>query len=704
MDTNSYPRVPELLELLNELEPVSNLHNFALHLPGLRETQIHIVEKDYRWLEDQSRAVYKKWLEAYPDGTWKDIVQALKKSGNNSLAAKIAEKRKIELSPMHNSTRIQVQTHTQTAHSSQVLVSQATITAQPVEIPLEELVKERLLKLHDRFSDLVTDVIEELNKLYHNGSIKLLTVATYTQEYLLLPNEVKLTTSKDIEHLFDQIRPYYDFLECEIIEKLAQRFIIERHIVVSMQLHVAEALEFTSSTPIEELMKTLDKVVEKIPTEANRFLSPIHIKITSPWKKRPVECLYKLIKFLISQSHPSLSLFKHNITIRRGSISIDYVILRSCAEAVVSHAQQKSYLMKYIGVFVLTIGETVVLQEEENVKFSFDESLLEASENGKETAVDFLLDIGANVNYGNDDKTTPVMISSEAGYRRIVEMLLENGADSNLQNEKGWTALIGASGNGHDEIVDLLLKSNANPNLQMGGGWTALMGACRRGQYHISKQLLVHGADPNIQTKKGWSALMAASKNGYLEIVELLLQYNADPNAQNRNGWTALMSASEKGHYHTVKQLLSTNVVDPNAQTEKGWSALMAASEHGHLKVAELLILHGATPNLETENGWTALTAAAEKGHYEVAKLLLEKGADPNIHHINGSTPLMVASLHGHYEVAKLLLEHNADPDIWYLNGTSALTIARQNEHSKVVELLHQYGADERVIGSGMNG
>lgn len=676
-------------DLLNQLEPVSNLHNFALWLPELQETHINNIVKDQRWagLPDQSREVYTKWLEVYPKATWKDVVEALIESKNNTLADQIAKKHKIELP----ATKVNVV-------NFEMATDPPTLT-----VPQEDIMKEELLNLHSKFPDLMADVIEEFERLHNDGSIKLSKFARYAQE--CLHNEVTLTASKDVGSLFDQMHPYYDFLDCDIINELVKRFLKEERLVSLVQHHVDAAQEFSTSTRIEKLMENLSQVVDKVPTKENKLLSPINVKITSPWKGRPIRCLYVLIKFLISRSHPSLSIFKHNVSIKCGSLSIDFFILSSSVEATVQRALESLHVMKYIGIFFLSIGETTVLQDEENVDFSFDQLLFEASEQGEAEAVEFLLDVKADANYETDgSKTTSLMISSEAGHSKIVEMLLQNGADSNMQNEHGWTALIGASKHGHKEVADLLLQNNADPNLRMVGGWTALMDACDNGHYEIAKQLLLNNADPNFQTKRGWSALLAASENGHLEVVELLLQHNADPSAGNRRHWTALMSASENRRYRVVQRLLSTNAIDPNAQTVTGWTALMAACEHCCLDVAELLVQNGADPNVENENGWTALTAASKNGYYEVAKLLLDNNADPNIHHINGSTALMMASQSGHADIAELLLRRGADPNIRHLNGVSALSIARQNEHSRVVQLLRKYRAEERVVGEGTNG
>ena len=479
-------------------------------------------------------------------------------------------------------------------------------------------------RLYRSFSDLIARVIEEFDRQCHDGSIELVTVATYVQDRLLLPNEIELTDSADMKSLFDQISPYYDFLECKIIEDLVTKFIKKQvQIVKSLQQHVADAFEFMKFTPVEELIKNLGKAVgrESANNEMHNHLYPMHIKMTNAWAKQPIQFLYTLFRFFIPQPYPMLSLVKHIRIYDNGSISIDYVILSSHADAIAQYAdQQRSHLLKYVGIFFLSIGDIFEFEDDVIIEFSFEKQFHEVADKGEGEAIQFLIDIGVNVNCIDSKKLTALIISSRRGHGKAVQLLLQNGADVNMQSDTGWTALIIASSK-HLESINLLLKYNANPNLQMESGWSALMEASERGQYEIVEQLLLHNADPNAQMKSGWSALMAATKKKHLKIVKLLLKHNANPDLQTESGWNALMEASEKGQHEIVEQLL-LHKVDLNAQMKSGWSALMAASESRRLKVVKLLLQHDANLNAETIEGHTALMVAHQMGHDDIVKQL----------------------------------------------------------------------------------
>ncbi|NKB72585.1 MAG: hypothetical protein GKR89_36375 [Candidatus Latescibacteria bacterium] len=87
----------------------------------------------------------------------------------------------------------------------------------------------------------------------------------------------------------------------------------------------------------------------------------------------------------------------------------------------------------------------------------------------------------------------------------------------------------------------------------------------------------------------------------------------------------------------------------------------------GHLKIAALLIDHGADPNAI---GWgnnnaasPPLMIAAWGGNAEMAELLLTKGADPNIRDQAGSAelPIDTAAGHGHRELVEILIDHGSE-------------------------------------------
>ena len=90
---------------------------------------------------------------------------------------------------------------------------------------------------------------------------------------------------------------------------------------------------------------------------------------------------------------------------------------------------------------------------------------------------------------------------------------------------------------------------------------------------------------------------------------------------------------------------------------------------HGKLEIVRLFLDHGAEVNAETENGEKPLHKVSH-GEYRsqedgvrVAQLLLERGSDVNPPCKDHWTPLRAASYFGKVGIVRLLLDHGADPE-----------------------------------------
>ena len=82
-------------------------------------------------------------------------------------------------------------------------------------------------------------------------------------------------------------------------------------------------------------------------------------------------------------------------------------------------------------------------------------------------AIDYLIKRGIDINYRDKDGATALLSACHWGYNRIVEFLLQKGADPNFGSEnKGFQTnpLLSAAYKSHKEIVELLLVYGADPS------------------------------------------------------------------------------------------------------------------------------------------------------------------------------------------------------------------------------------------------
>ena len=83
------PKYDQLIELLDTLV---NWQKFGTFLPGIKSEHIQVIERDKKENDQQKAALFTKWLHVHPDVSWKDVLSALEKSQEYTLASKVYQK------------------------------------------------------------------------------------------------------------------------------------------------------------------------------------------------------------------------------------------------------------------------------------------------------------------------------------------------------------------------------------------------------------------------------------------------------------------------------------------------------------------------------------------------------------------------------------------------------------------------------------
>jgi ankyrin repeat protein len=236
-----------------------------------------------------------------------------------------------------------------------------------------------------------------------------------------------------------------------------------------------------------------------------------------------------------------------------------------------------------------------------------------------------MLDGGVDINYGDVDNTSALVVSIMNKQYSFAKFLIDRGADVNLAGGYGRTALYAIVDIRNEdysalparktedqtptlEVVKTLLERGANVNAALSAnlpgrsgmdagdttlsvGTTPLMRAARAGDTAVIRLLLDRGADPKLTTKDGNTALMFAAGVGYRD--------------KNTRG-------SESDVLAAVKIFVEAGL-DLTPVNARGETALHGAAERGADTIVSFLVEHGAALNVTTKQGFSPLDIAMGK-------------------------------------------------------------------------------------------
>jgi hypothetical protein len=140
---------------------------------------------------------------------------------------------------------------------------------------------------------------------------------------------------------------------------------------------------------------------------------------------------------------------------------------------------------------------------------------------------------GANLNWQEEDGSTPLMIASMFGYSEIAHELIKAGADVNIKAADGiTTALSLASGpsiiDKMWQIVKELVDAGAYVNVKdANSGRTPLFNAVVSGNAERVRYFIKAGSDTQIKDSNGQTALDRALKDNNQNIVKILKEAGA---------------------------------------------------------------------------------------------------------------------------------------------------------------------------------
>uniref|UniRef100_A0A1X7T3S2 Death domain-containing protein n=1 Tax=Amphimedon queenslandica TaxID=400682 RepID=A0A1X7T3S2_AMPQE len=320
----------------------------------------------------------------------------------------------------------------------QVLFSTFTKTATAytpqleVQLGFTDRVAVELRNLHKKYAKLMTDITTYYAS---SGKHDAIVIARWVENYY--DDETDLDLAHDgvtVDEIFKQIRPHHSFIDIEKITELVNVFPIDDSALQARFDEYADGIDnFINSAELNNIIKTIEA---GIIGESTKVDPKIILKLSGRWNEQTIGHVRKLVDYLFNEEAKYVTVKK----ISRGSISIQFLVFSNrSVQPLIMKSQAKIHFVHLLGIFQLIIDNQTIIDREEDISFTFEESLL--------------LSIAS--------------IDSNLEYHRISLLLIELKTKLNYKNTKGQTALMLASQGGHIKTIELLLQNGANPFVQL---------------------------------------------------------------------------------------------------------------------------------------------------------------------------------------------------------------------------------------------
>ena len=275
---------------------------------------------------------------------------------------------------------------------------------------------------------------------------------------------------------------------------------------------------------------------------------------------------------------------------------------------------------------------------------------------------------GANVNWLNSDRESPLFLAAVKAHLPTLQLLLDAGA----RVEDSVSPLYEVAS---EEAAQLLLRHGAEIQELDGKRPEVLIAAASKGVESVVKILLERGEQFETTDDLGQNALHRAIENRQLEVVRALLDHGADIESNpGRLETTPLLAAADQFRgSEAVALLLVERGADINVKDcLYKRSVLGMAAKSGMETLVRTLLDHGLPIDFADSEDCTPLNLAASNGHNGVVVFLLQNGAkiDFTGHDSNfsedlyrrhsRSTPLCVAVQNGYTSTVRLLADAGA--------------------------------------------
>ena len=357
---------PTVQQLDQSLEGLIEWERFALYLPGIKEVNTAVIKKDKKDdVISQKLFLYEKWLKVYPSASWQDVVQALEKAKENALANTI-ESKFLRLQAVQSPEQPQSEEKQETG-----------------ELEVSEYVVSKLDNLHTSFLELTSDIKSETESAVENGTITMKKLIQHTQEQRAYKIE-QLQKVRTTDDFFEAIFDHYTFLNYSLMTNLPS--LTSESVVLKAKAYDSGIEVLKKETKVKDLRHALRPYFQyKNPPKDTQ----VTVALENTWDKQKMWMVEELIKTLFGLKSPDECQWFRVIP---GSVIVTFLIDKHVTKLFSTKSQKHITFMRLLGVISLEIGGVLVPISERKGCFSFNDSLIQATQLGIREAVSFLIE------------------------------------------------------------------------------------------------------------------------------------------------------------------------------------------------------------------------------------------------------------------------------------------------------------------------
>ena len=342
--------------------------------------------------------------------------------------------------------------------------------------------------------------------------------------------------------------------------------------------------------------------------------------------------------------------------------------------------------------------------------------LLRACELDDNMAIDLAIKNGANVNYANNFKQTPIMFSLKNASIVTVKKLIDLGADISKVDSNGNSTYMYALGMEYKLAKEEYLQKErtecvkcisskhiANVNAQNSAGVSPLHLACRLGFNEAIECLLLEGANPNLFDMKGDTPLVQCYLGKNNANDDLLFDFGANVNMVEWQKHSVLYRVIASAMNDHKKREIINKLIDKGATIEamQVEYEVDTAIAEGVKQLAEVMMRKNLMNRIERRSDKVAKTFLGREQYdalfeylvskhcYDDAKVLVQMGYNlDGKNKQTGDTRLIKAVKENDNTLAMFLVDNGAMINLRNKENKSATQVAIEDNHKDIALYL----------------